>query len=469
MRLQSLRARLLLGLIISTVLLQAGASALVFWLQRQALYHRFDQALFATARALVHHVKVKDDQVWFDFEELSIPEFKRIKGPDYFQVWRGDGSTVARSLTLGAADLAMARPGPRPTRYNCQLPRDEPGRAVLIATEVVPKGPPERRGAPQTALIAVARETEPIRKDLWTLAWILAGTTTGGAVVAATLAWLVVTRTLVPVRELSRQIAAVESTGLGQRIDVPRLPSEVQPVADRLNEMLGRLAVAFERERAFTADVAHELRTPLAGIRSIAEVAASSPQNAGEAAGEFREIVKIAGQMQAMVEKLLMLARLDAGQVRAVLAPVNPRSVLEPLLAEHAARMGARNVTVRDNVPDETSVLADPNLLRMALANVIANAVEYVNDGGQIALETEQTENRTCLVVSNTGCSLKPGDEQKVFERFWRADTSRTGGQSHWGLGLSLVSRAMSVMGGRAVAQIREGGVFRVCLCLQAN
>lgn len=202
----------------------------------------------------------------------------------------------------------------------------------------------------------VAKETKPIRNDLRTLAWILAGTTAAGASVAATLAWLVVSRALVPVRQLSREIAGIKPSELGQRVEVAGLPSEVQPVAERLNEMLGRLAIAFERERAFTADAAHELRTPLAGIRSIAEVAVSSPQSVEESGRDFREIVQVTTGMQAMVEK--------------------------------------------------------------------------------------------------------------VFGRFWRADPSRTGNSGHWGLGLSLVSRTMSLMGGTAHAQLAEGGLFCLSLCL---
>lgn len=468
-RIQSLRARLVLGLVLGTVLLQVAASTAVCWLQRQALYNRFDQAILSTARALVPNIKYDKKGVHLDFEKLAIPEFQRGKGPDYFQIWRDDGTVVARSLTLGGGDLAIGEPSSKPVKYDCLLPREEPGRAVLVSLEVPMGGPREDRGVPATVRLVVAKETKPIRNDLRTLAWILAGTTAAGAAVAATLAWWVVARALAPVRRLSQQIAGIQPSELRQPVEVAGLPSEVQPVAERLNQMLNRLAVAFERERAFTADAAHELRTPLAGIRSIAEVAASSPQSPEESGSDFREIVQVTTGMQAMVEKLLMLARLDAGQVPLAMEAVNLRQILEPLLMEQAVRMGARNIVVRDDVGAEASVKADPNLLGLVVGNVIANAVEYVNDGGELALESRVAEGQTCLSIANTGCTVDAAEAEKVFERFWRADPSRTGNSSHWGLGLSLVSRAMVMMGGSARAQVLEGGVFRLTLCLPAG
>ncbi len=465
-RIQSLRARLLLGLILSTVLLQIVASVAVYWMQRRALYDRFDQALVSTTRALIPQVKFDKKGVHFDSEKLAIPEFQRARGPDYFQVWLTDGTVLARSATLGDANLTKVQPGSKPVKYDCLLPRDEPGRAVLITVDVLQKGPPEQRGSPETVLLAVAKETKPIRNDLRTLAWILGGTTAAGAIVAATLAWFVVSRALVPVRELSRQIGRIEPTELGQCVEVARLPSEVQPVAERLNEMLNRVAVAFEREQAFTADAAHEMRTPLAGIRSIAEVATSSPQSPEESASDFREIAQVTTGMQAMVEKLLMLARLDAGQVPLALEPVNLRHAIEPSVMDYANRLGLRNITLLDNIPPNACVLADPNLLPVVLGNVIGNAVEYVNDGGEIVLEAGVSQTEVCLTVANTGCAMDPTTAARVFERFWRDDASRTGNSAHWGLGLSLVSRAMLLMGGTARATIAEGGIFRLSLCL---
>jgi anti-sigma regulatory factor (Ser/Thr protein kinase) len=111
-RLTSLRARLLLGVIVGLVALQAASSVVVYALQRSALYNRFDQALMTTAKALAPQAKhEKSKGVHFDVEKVRMPEFQRPKGPDYFQVWRSDGSVIARSQTLGEANLPMVRPG----------------------------------------------------------------------------------------------------------------------------------------------------------------------------------------------------------------------------------------------------------------------------------------------------------------------------------------------------------------------
>ena len=468
-RLTSLRARLLLGVIVGLVALQAASSVVVYALQRSALYNRFDQALMTTAKALAPQAKhEKSKGVHFDVEKVRMPEFQRPKGPDYFQVWRSDGSVIARSQTLGEANLPMVRPGQKAVAYDCELPRGEAGRAVLMTVELQQKGPPERRNPPQAVTLVVARGIHPVRDDLWTLGWILAGTSLTGLVVAGGLALAIVTHGLRPLRRVARQIAEVEPSALGNRIDPVGLPTELQPVAQRLNEMLERLHVAFERERGFTADAAHEFRNPIAGIRSIGEVALSAPQTVQEYAEDLRQIVALAAGMQAMVEKLFLLARLDAGQIKPSLSQVQVGAVVGESLASLGSRLAARNIAVENTLPSIMTATADQDLLTLAVKNILDNAVEYAESDGQIRLEATASDSTIVLSISNTCRSMGPQEAAHVFERFWRADRSRSPDGSHAGLGLSLVSRAMSVMGGSAEA-FAGNGEFTLRLHFQAR
>lgn len=458
-RLQSLRARLLLGVVAGMVLLLVASSVAIYVLQRRALMRRFDQAITSTARALVPLLRWDDRLgVHMDPAARPLPEFQRSKGPDYFQIWRADGTVAARSPTLGNGDLPTVMPGDKPARYDCMLPRDERGRAVLLKADVPRRGPPDGGPPTEKVTIVVAKETEPVRNDLRTLAWILLGTTVGGAALAGGLAWAVVARGLRPLARMARQISQVEPSALGQRIDPSGLPAELQPVATRLNAMLDRLQAAFDRERGFTADVAHEFRNPLAAIRSVGEVALASPQSADEYLKDIGEMVALARGMQGLVEKLLLLARLDAGQVTVERTRVDAGRAVQARLAENGPELAKRGVTLDNQVPVPLELpSADPQLVALALSNVIENAVTYVNEGGRISVSAAQQADGVAISVANSGCQLDEAQVQRVFDRFWRGDASRSATGTHAGLGLSLAQRAVVAMGGRIEAAVYDG------------
>jgi signal transduction histidine kinase len=456
-RLPSLRARLLVGVIAGMVVLQVAGSIVVYVLQRRALYERFDQAIASTARAMIPLIKYdKPRGLHLDIEKSSMPEFQRTKGPDYFQVWRSDGSVAARSQTLGGGDLPTVPPAQKPVKYDCLLPRQEPGRSVLLAFEVQQKGPPERRDPPETVTLVVARETKPIRGDLRTLAWILLSTSLAGAIVAGGLALAVVSHGLGPLNRVARQIAEVQPSALGSRIDTAELPDEMQPVAQRLNELLGRLQVAFERERGFTADVAHEFRNPLAGIRSIGEVATSSPQTSDEYRQDISEMVSLATGMQTMVEKLLLLARLEAGQISPDRTQVELGELVKAALTDLGPRLSARSVSLSSEIAEHLEVSADHGLLTLVVKNILDNACEHVDTGGRILIQGSCDGSEATLAVSNTGCGLGPDTVAHVFDRFWRADPARSANVAHAGLGLSLVQRVIAALGGTTEASVRD-------------
>jgi len=457
----SLRARLLLGVMLGMILLLLGSGAAIYALQRKALYERFDQAIATTAKALAAQIKYDRNKGVHLDDKVIFPEFDRPSGPDYFQVWRSDGAVAARSRTLGEANLPRPSAAPKPVRYDCELPRDRTGRAILLAIEVPQKGPPERRDPPQTVFLVVARDRHSLVEDLGTLAWILAGTSLGGAALAGVLAVAVVSHGLRPLDRMARQIAELDPSALDRRVDPAGLPTEMRPVAHRLNELLERLQDAFVRERGFTADVAHEFRNPLAAIRSIGEVALASDQPAADTRRDIAEIVGICTQLQAMVEKLLFLARLDSGQIQAGRSPIRVGELAHQMIEPRRAAARDSDVRIVDDCPPDLVVHADADLLRLVLANLIDNAFTYVVPGGQIRIHARRDAGQVAIELSNTAAGLDRRSLDRMFDRFWRADASRAATGMRAGLGLSLVRRAVLVMDG-SVEAVADDSTFCV-------
>lgn len=478
---RSIRWRLLAGTIAGMVGLLVLFGVVVHAAASRALVKGFNAALAATARALAGHVEQERDGVKLDREDLLMPEFERSERPDYFQLWFDSGEVLARSPSLGMADLprvggSVEAPGFRAVT----LPNGRPGRAAgfvfLPKVEnqdgdegdrkgAKPTGQPKRRTArPQGVMLVVARESSELESQLRFLRWLLIGSSAGAVVLALVTAWVVVGRGLRPLNTLAAEIAEIRAARLDARVGTGSMPAELVPVVERLNDLLARLEAAFERERSFTADVAHELRTPLAGLRAILEVNLSRSRGASEYKDALAECLAVGKRMQAMVENLLILARLDAGQVKLRPAAVRLRELVESSWRVHADKAAARGIIFENAIPPDLTGAADPELLATVIANLLANAAEYTDDGGRISVAGQAAPAR--VVIANTGCRLPPDAAPHLFDRFWRGDPARAGTGAHCGLGLALVHRAMTAMGGAATARVDGTGLFEVTLAL---
>jgi two-component system sensor histidine kinase QseC len=518
---RSLRSRLIVGMLVGLAALLIAADTAIYTVQRRQLNAAFDATLLASANALGLLVHPGPHGVWFDAVGLSRLTEAELRAGALFQLWsdepidvpgprpeapefgpdgppgppepeldewweppprgergRGPGRSVPfgdpppgrartrviRSEGLGEADLPQLEPTSDRPRFECvTLPDGRAGRAAGVRIHVAPP-PGFLRAAPANVTAVVAAPSESVDQQLGFLRILLACTGLGTLAVALGVAWLVVTRGLRPLDRVAGGIAALDATGLKQRFGDHEVPREVRPLVAQLNAMLGRLDEAFERERALTADIAHELRTPVAEIRAIADVTLKRSRGVEEYRQALTETREVICTLQGLIEKLLVLARLEGEQVRPDLQPIP----LAPFLREHWAqleqRAADRRVTFDAQCPADLEVAADPLLIGVVLTNALGNAVAYVPDAGKITAVGRRTGAQVRLEITNTGCGLTPRDAARVFDRFWRADHARRGAGLNCGLGLTLVRRAMQVMAGTAEARVDEQGCFVLTL-----
>jgi len=382
------------------------------------------------------------------------------------------GVYVIRSPLLVDADLPRIQAlAGQPRFEQITLPDGSRGRAVGLEMRwPVLERAPRRSSASAQVTAVVAASTADIERQLSFLAGLLAVTALGTMTVSGGVTWLVVSHGLHPLAAVARRMAAMDETGLKQRIESQGVPQEITPVVHQLNGLLSRLDEAFERERALTADVAHELRTPVAELRTITEITLSrlrEPDEYRQALGETLETIRT---LQGLIEKLLVLARLEAGEVKPELDTI----ALQPVLAQQWVQVRGdaerRGLVYEDRCSADAVVAADPRLLDAVLSNALSNAVAYTPDGGRVIAEAHCTGRTWTLTVENTGCQLARDDAVKVFDRFWRADVARSGGTAlHCGLGLPLVRRAMEIIGGTAEAHVTDDRHFVLTLAFKAE
>jgi signal transduction histidine kinase len=450
----SIRQRLTRELVVIFAILAGIAFAIlgaVVWL---TLVDSFDVALRSRSQAIAALTEIEGGHVAFDFSADFLKSYSSAHPRHYFQLWDAAGTSLVRSPSLGSTDLPQHTAGSatRPKYWNLTLPNGRAGRATAFnftptTADALPAPPASSR-----LLLVAASDRSDLNE---TLAGIGAGIL-GCAIAVAGAVFIVVPRVLrrglTPLEQLGTDASRIDATSLQTRFGTDRLPSELQPIAVRLNDLLARLERSFERERRFSADLAHELRTPLAELRTLTECALKWPESRDPATD--RETLAITEQMEALVGHILALARSEQGE-----APVNLRSIaLESFVPDvwrsYALRAAAGGVRVElALVPAATS--ADPALLRAVLANLFDNAVDYTPTGGELKIALEHDSDLVRLSIANTTSDLAADDVPKLFDRFWRKEASRSGGK-HIGLGLSLAQTFARAMGWSLTARLEN-------------
>jgi signal transduction histidine kinase len=437
---QQLTRKLLLGF---ALLLGCGGLA-VYFSVRAALLKQFDATLRAKAMAITTVTQQRGNRIEVGFTDQFMREFDERVATDFFQMRRADGTTIKRSESLNILDLP-SRLGTleHPKFWNLRLPSGAGGRAIgfrftprMEKDEKKDEEKNERRRpvAIEVSLV-VASERGTLDATLATLGLVLAGC--GAFLLAATLLIVprVLRRELTPLDRLADQASRINADSLASRFPIDSLPGELAPISSRLNDLLARLEQSFERERRFSADLAHELRTPIAELRSLAELALKWPETRDPETDA--DVLAAAIQMEGITVRLLELLRSERGQLISTREAVLLAPLAESLCQPFSGKVAEKQLKLIRNLPDDAEIESDPVLLRSILTNLVDNAVEYTPPGGKICIDAGIGSGYFTVRVVNTTQQIDRSDLTRFFDRFWRKDANRSGNQ-HSGLGLSL-------------------------------
>lgn len=456
---RSLRRQLTIGLLFAFALLLGSGGALVYWSVRASLYDQFDTALKAKALVVMTDTQISGGRVKVYFSDRFLREFDRTVATEFFQVFDTEGRTVARSDSLGKKKLPGKLRGPAdaPVYWNLTLPNGELGRAIGIVFR-----PHVRAGAEsQDVTVVVAVSRRRVLDSMTDLRNILAGS--GAALLLLTglvVPW-VLRRGLRPLDDVGERSARIDAGTLEQRFAVDAMPLELQPVGRKLNDLLARLEASFERERRFSADLAHELRTPLAELRTHAELALKWPEERTPA--NDRTVVEISMQMEALVARLLALSRAEHGQHLLQRTAVDVTTMVDALIQPLASRFAEARLTIERKIAADGVVTTDPVLFESIVANLIENAVTYAVPDSRVEIGFGRSGGDFELRVANAAPDLSSADLPRMFDRFWRKDRARTGG-NHAGLGLALSRSFAETQGLKLEAALEPNGVLVMTL-----
>lgn len=285
-----------------------------------------------------------------------------------------------------------------------------------------------------------------------------------GALIAAGLALFLgifLSRTLTrPIRELTRATHAVSEGDLSQQVPV-RSEDELGELAQAFNRMSAELSRSVSARKQMTADIAHELRTPLSLILGHAEavhdgVLPPSREN-------FEIIREEAARLEHLVNDLRTLSLADAGELSMEFQTVEPQRLIQDVAAVYLYQAQKRNITIEQQIaPDLPAIEVDPVRMTQVLTNILDNALRHTPEQGRIRLGAKRSEDGVELSVQDSGPGLGPDDLERMFERFYRADPSRQRGDGGSGLGLAIAKSIVQAHGGQILAESGPGSGLKI-------
>lgn len=332
------------------------------------------------------------------------------------------------------------------------------GREVLLETATGARmralQVPVRSQAAPDALLTVAIDTQPSADFLYGFASVLAICVFWVGASALLGAWAV-RRSLAPVHRLSHQAARVQPEQLDLRLPVQGIDRELRELSIAFNSTLDRLQAAYRQLEGFNADVAHELRTPLATLINGTEIVLASDRSNDELREVLESNLEELVGLKALINDMLFLARADGGELARDLREVQIAAEIRHVADYHEAALQEAGLTLRQ--AGDARVRANPRLLRRALSNLIANAIKA--SPAHTALEITCMESLTDVEIRvvNAGEAIPPNALPRIFDRFYRVDDARTGRSEGHGLGLAIVRAIARMHGGRVFAHSEAG------------
>lgn len=470
--------RRILTLLLPTIAIALGVTAVVVDASvRSDLTRSLDTKLLTRARAVGAALEVRiDGELEFDLERSVAREFGIARGDPFFAIRAEDG----RLLDSSSPDppLIPDLTGISSPDFRTAEPKGiGPMRVCVLRLELLPDPDPEdfldwRREnpgstdptpTPRVVWIEAGTPARELTAALASLRFRL-GLGFGALLLAlALLPILIVTRALRPVRVLCEEANAVSATDPHARLTEEGCDDEIRDLVVALNRALDRLGRALESQRRFTADAAHELRSPITAIRTRCEVTLRRKSDAGELRASLEAVHGTCLRLGQTIEGLLTLSRHDS--TAAEFEDVDLASLAREAATIHQPLAEAKGVELSLDLPERVAAMGEPALLRECCAILLENAVRVTPGGGRIRMSCGNSTD-SWVAVEDTGPGIPAEEIPRVFERFYQVDPSRSRSDGGAGLGLAI-ARSIAELHGASIevrSTVGEGSRFELHL-----
>jgi len=453
----SIKRQTIVAVIAGSVLVLFAGSVFLDVMIGFELQKMFDTTLLDKARALETLTEQDRTGVEFEFADEVMGEFEDENDPQFFQLWLNDNVVKERSHSLGSGNLPrLQTPLNQHSFVDITLPDGRPGRLIEIVFNpridvLDEKDIREGKDDPQAlnywpqnverqrATLVVARERVSLQNLRFANRVIIAGAMLSVLLVLAILIKKFVSSGLLPLDQLAAQVRRVDERSLHSRIMHEGAQAiELAPIEQQINRLLERLEAVFQREKRFSSDVAHELRTPLAELKSLAEVGSIKLDDPQITQAFFDDVKSISAQMERLVTSLLGLARADADLLRVHAEEISLAALVDSAWTT-AANDLFKDKQFKNEIPADLRVRTDAEKLEVILRNLLGNAASYSPPKACVRIWAIHGDEGVELNIENPTVDLEAADICLMRERFWRKEQARSPSSGHAGLGLALV------------------------------
>ena len=448
----SLAARLTAWYAGSAFVMIVSAVGFLYWVLGHSLDREDDNQIADQVRVLRDLLADRPDDLVGVRQEAEQEFQSRQHTQVYVRLLDANGRVLVE--TPGMAKLLGPDSFPPPTTdfQSGSDQRADDGTPLRVMSVRLSGGPPGR--SPYTVQAAMDRHQEvellaEYRKHLW----VVLG---AALVVCVVVGYQIARRGLRPVQIVTDTARRIDTANLGERIDPDGLPAELLVLADTFNHMLDRLEASFTRLARFSADIAHELRTPVNNLRGGVEVALGKARTPDEYRDVLASNLEECGRLARLIESLLFLARAENPQTQVVKDRLDVGAELATVCEFYEAAAGEKGVTLTVTVAGGVHADLNRTLFQRAVGNLVENAVAHTPAGGVVTLTATATDTSATVGVTDTGGGIPAAHLPHVFDRFYRADPSRSSSGGNVGLGLAIVKSIVELHGGNV--HIASGG-----------
>jgi heavy metal sensor kinase len=354
------------------------------------------------------------------------------------------GKTLYRSSTLNGMSLGgPLKRGEGDDNFNERIVRLADGSHALIISHI-------HTMQGQTMVIRLGYNLAPLRTRMLQFLFLLLVAVPGALIVAAAAGQMIAKRGLQPLEEMTARAEGITASNLHDRLQVGNVKDELGQLASVFNHLLQRLEHAFQQMKRFTADAAHELRTPLASIRTVSEVALERGQKPEEYREAIANILEEAARLNETIDGLLLLARAEATQPGREQTVFSAKELVDEVLGVLGVLIEEKHIAV---LQDDESIgsgttRGDRGLMRVAFMNVLHNALKFSPPDSILRISYSRSAEKLRIAVRDQGPGIAPEEKQRVFDRFYTSTSQATAAKSGSGLGLSIAKLIIDRIGG---------------------
>ena len=441
----SIASQLVLLFTLAAAFLLSCGLGVFYWLVVQ---HAFEE----DNAVLADKISVLSADLKADGPKATDEELKSVRTGEHpvysVRVVDSAGRTVTETLGMNRLLPPSIFPSPHISTSSTRNPKNYRvgGRLFSLLTTIE-----EANGQPYTIQVAQDRSTDDrFTKEFGALVAVVLAF----GILASTLIAIIVTkRGLRPLGEMTRSLGRIGPTHLNERVAPAGWPRELQPLAVAFDAMLKRLDDSFTRLSQFSADLAHELRTPITNILGEAQVALTRDRTPAEYRETIESTIGECERLSGIVDNLLFVARVDAAREPIAPTRFDARAAVEKIASFYQMIADDHHVTIRCS--GEGQIYADSALFERAVGNLVDNALHFTPEQGSIQIVLAEHAANFEVAVSDNGCGIAPEHLPRVFDRFYRVKSSR--GSDGAGLGLALVKSIVDLHGGSARIQGEVG------------